>query len=101
LRDSGGEQYFGEPVTKLGHAEQCAFHAQQAGADEELILGALLHDIGHLIDTDVSVRDDRGIERRHRPSGSSLIYPSGTCCPEAQTSYGPPWYPGDSAKRCT
>jgi predicted HD phosphohydrolase len=52
LRDSGGEQYFGEPVTKLEHAEQCAWHAQQAGADEELILASLLHDVGHLIDTE-------------------------------------------------
>jgi 2-amino-1-hydroxyethylphosphonate dioxygenase (glycine-forming) len=59
LRHSGGEQYFGEPVTKLGHAEQCAWHAQQAGADEELILASLLHDIGHLIDTDLTIRDER------------------------------------------
>lgn len=42
--------YFGEAVTKLQHAEQAAFHATQAGADEELILAALLHDIGHLLE---------------------------------------------------
>jgi phosphonate degradation associated HDIG domain protein len=59
LRDSGGEQYFGEPVSKLEHAEQCAWHAQQAGADEELILASLLHDVGHLIDTESAVRDER------------------------------------------
>lgn len=59
LEHSGGEQYFGEAVTKLAHSEQCAWHAQQAGADEELILAALLHDIGHLLDTEDSVRDER------------------------------------------
>jgi phosphonate degradation associated HDIG domain protein len=59
LRNSGGEQYFGEPVTKLQHAEQCAWHARQAGADEELILASLLHDVGHLLDTESAIRDKR------------------------------------------
>jgi 2-amino-1-hydroxyethylphosphonate dioxygenase (glycine-forming) len=59
LTDSGGEQYFGEAVTKLQHAEQCAWHAAQAGADEELILAALLHDVGHLLDTPDTQRDAR------------------------------------------
>ncbi len=57
--DSGSEQYFGEAVTKTQHAEQCAWHAEQAGADEELILAALLHDIGHLLDVPEARRDER------------------------------------------
>lgn len=59
LRGSEGEQYFGEAVTKLQHAEQCAWHASQAGADEELTLAALLHDIGHLFDDDGTIRNER------------------------------------------
>ena len=59
LQRSGGEEYFGEAVTKLQHAEQCAWHAQNAGADDELILASLLHDIGHLLDVEGTVRDER------------------------------------------
>lgn len=60
LLGRGGEDaYFGEAVTKLQHAEQCAWHATQAGADEELILAALLHDIGHLLENEAAVRDPR------------------------------------------
>ncbi len=59
LRQSGSEGYFGEAVNKLAHAEQCADQAAKAGADDELILAALLHDIGHLLDTPDTRRDDR------------------------------------------
>jgi phosphonate degradation associated HDIG domain protein len=59
LAGTGGEQYFGEAVTKLEHAVQCAWHARQAGACEELILAALLHDIGHVLDDEDTIRDER------------------------------------------
>lgn len=59
LNKTGGEQYFGESVTKLEHAEQCAWCASQAGADEELVLAALLHDIGHLLEDANAIRDER------------------------------------------
>jgi phosphonate degradation associated HDIG domain protein len=41
--------YFGEPVSQLAHALQCAHFARRAGGDDELVLAALLHDIGHLV----------------------------------------------------
>lgn len=42
-------EYFGEPVTQLQHALQCADFAVRAYPDEpEMAIAALLHDIGHL-----------------------------------------------------
>ena len=43
----------------LEHALQCAHLAARAGAEEEVILAALLHDIGHLFDDEATVRDER------------------------------------------
>lgn len=59
LERSGGDQYYGEAVSKLEHALQCAWHALRSGADEELILAALLHDVGHLFDAEGTVRDEK------------------------------------------
>jgi 2-amino-1-hydroxyethylphosphonate dioxygenase (glycine-forming) len=41
--------YFGEPVTQLAHALQCAALAHDSGSHDDLILAALLHDVGHLL----------------------------------------------------
>ena len=43
-----GARRYGESVTQLAHALQCAALARAAGADDDLVLAALLHDIGHL-----------------------------------------------------
>ena len=45
----GNDPYFGEPVTQLEHALQCAGLAERAGADNETVIAAFLHDIGHLL----------------------------------------------------
>ena len=44
----GEEDYFGEPVSHLEHALQCAALAAEAGHDEDVVVAALLHDIGHI-----------------------------------------------------
>ena len=51
LERSAAEAYYGEPATQLEHALQTAQLAQNADADEETILAALLHDIGHVLDS--------------------------------------------------
>jgi 2-amino-1-hydroxyethylphosphonate dioxygenase (glycine-forming) len=45
----GDEDYDGEPVSQTSHMIQCAMQAINEGADTELVLGAFLHDIGHLL----------------------------------------------------
>jgi 2-amino-1-hydroxyethylphosphonate dioxygenase (glycine-forming) len=44
----GSEDYIGEPVSQIEHMCQCAQLAEAAGADDDVILAAFLHDIGHL-----------------------------------------------------
>jgi phosphonate degradation associated HDIG domain protein len=46
----GSSAYFGESVSMTEHALQAAHFAQAAAAAPALILAALLHDVGHLIE---------------------------------------------------
>lgn len=49
FENGGSEAYFGEPVSQLQHALQAAHAAVRAQADDELVVAALLHDVGHLL----------------------------------------------------
>lgn len=62
----GAEQYTGEPVTQLEHALQSAWLAEQAGADDELVTAALLHDLGHLLAEHGATPTLRGIDDLHQ-----------------------------------
>jgi phosphonate degradation associated HDIG domain protein len=44
----GQEDYIGEPVSQLEHMVQAAQLAESEGYDDEVILAAFFHDIGHL-----------------------------------------------------
>lgn len=44
----GGDDYIGEPVSQLEHMCQAAQLAQSEGHDDEVVLAAFFHDIGHL-----------------------------------------------------
>lgn len=44
----GGEEYAGEKVSQLEHMLQAATLARQQGYDDEVVLAAFLHDIGHI-----------------------------------------------------
>jgi 2-amino-1-hydroxyethylphosphonate dioxygenase (glycine-forming) len=44
----GNEDYIGEPVSQLEHMCQCAQLAEAEGYNDEVILAAFFHDIGHL-----------------------------------------------------
>jgi phosphonate degradation associated HDIG domain protein len=47
-QDHGSLEYAGEAVTQLEHALQSMEMAREADCDEEMILAAFLHDIGHI-----------------------------------------------------
>lgn len=44
----GDEDYIGEPVSQLEHMSQSAQLAIQQGCDDEIVLAAFFHDIGHI-----------------------------------------------------
>jgi 2-amino-1-hydroxyethylphosphonate dioxygenase (glycine-forming) len=44
----GGSEYSGEKVSQLEHMVQAAQLAEEGGHDEEVVLAAFLHDIGHI-----------------------------------------------------
>ncbi|MEO6639264.1 MAG: phosphohydrolase, partial [Ginsengibacter sp.] len=56
----GNEDYIGEPVSQIEHMCQCAQLAEKEDYDEEVILAAFFHDIGHLCEhiMDVNYMDD-------------------------------------------
>ena len=62
----GAAMYSGEPVTQLEHALQTAHLAEQAGADDELVTAALLHDLGHLLNDQGESPTLRGIDDLHQ-----------------------------------
>jgi len=45
----GASSYIGEPVSITQHSLQCGEAARASGADDEMIVAALLHDVGHVL----------------------------------------------------
>lgn len=73
LRSRGLQRYTGEPVSHLEHALQCADLAQRAGASKALVVAALLHDVGHLIEGAAGTPSLEGIDDRHEQRGAELL----------------------------
>ncbi|WP_324670545.1 phosphonate degradation HD-domain oxygenase [Hymenobacter sp. GOD-10R] len=47
-QEHGNEDYIGEPVSQLEHMWQAAALARAEGYDDEVVLAAFFHDLGHL-----------------------------------------------------
>lgn len=47
LQSAGSSAYIGEGISQLAHAEQAAEQASLKSRDQEVIIAALLHDLGH------------------------------------------------------
>ncbi len=71
----GGEEYLGEPVTMAEHMLQGATIAEQNGQDEDIIVGALLHDIGHFTSEFGTYHPDDTEDRHHEDAGAYVLEP--------------------------
>lgn len=69
----GGEEYLGEPVNMGQHMLQGATIAQQNGQPEEIIIGALLHDIGHFTSEFGTFSMDDTEDRHHEEAGAEVL----------------------------
>lgn len=56
----GDEDYIGEPVSQIEHMSQAAVLAAADGYDDEVVLAAFFHDIGHLCADDAESMDGMG-----------------------------------------
>lgn len=69
----GGEEYLGEPVTMAEHMLQGAALAEKAGHDEEIIVAALLHDIGHFTSEFGTFSMEDTEDRYHEEAGAEVL----------------------------
>lgn len=70
-----GDNMYDEEISQTTHAVQCARRAQQDGAAPSLVLAALLHDVGHLLEirsrASAEVVTDRDL--RHQDTGADCL----------------------------
>ncbi|MEO6453105.1 MAG: phosphonate degradation HD-domain oxygenase [Ginsengibacter sp.] len=59
-KNYGNQDYIGEPVSQVEHMCQCAQLAEKEGHDNEVVLAAFLHDIGHLLEHLMPVKNMDG-----------------------------------------
>ncbi|WP_299471282.1 HD domain-containing protein [uncultured Roseibium sp.] len=69
----GDEEYLGEPVTMAQHMLQGASLAEQRGLDDEIIVGALLHDIGHFTSEFGTFSMEDTKDRYHEEAGARVL----------------------------
>jgi [1-hydroxy-2-(trimethylamino)ethyl]phosphonate dioxygenase len=70
LLAGSGRYTYGESVSQLTHALQCAQRARHDRADDELIVAALLHDVGHLVHGGREAPD-----HHHGSEGAAFVRP--------------------------
>lgn len=61
---------YGETVTQLQHSLQAAQLARRDGSDDEMVLAALLHDLGHLLEEAADTPD-----RHHGHHAAEVLRP--------------------------
>ena len=77
-RQYGNEDYIGEPVSQLEHMCQCAQLAEGEGYDEDVVLAAFFHDIGHLCEHIMPVQQMNGFGvADHEKLGADFLLSKG------------------------
>lgn len=69
LYERRGARHYGEGVSQLDHALQCAHLARLDGAADSLVAAALLHDLGHLLEDDEAA----DVDARHEARGARAL----------------------------
>ncbi len=69
----GSRAYFGERVSMLEHGLQAAHFARVQQATDALVIAALLHDVGHLLEAVPEAIEDWISDARHEESGARWL----------------------------
>ncbi|ETD38469.1 phosphohydrolase [Pseudomonas chlororaphis subsp. aurantiaca PB-St2] len=62
----GDSDYIGEPVSQIEHMSQAAQLAMAEGFDDEVVLAAFFHDIGHICEQDAESMGGFGVVSHER-----------------------------------
>jgi phosphonate degradation associated HDIG domain protein len=73
FKQRGAGAYYGEPVSMTEHMLQAAYFARAEAAPAALVIAALLHDVGHLIETVPDDIADWTTDARHEEVGSRWL----------------------------
>jgi len=71
----GSESYLGEDVSMSEHMLQGAWLAEQEGAADELVIAALLHDVGHYTGEFGTYSPDDTEDKYHDAAGAKVLAP--------------------------
>ena len=95
LFEKWGQQFYSENISQTAHAVQCAQLAEEANASSALVLAALLHDVGHLVDLEDSAgREEHEIDTAHEATASRMLaslFPAAVTAPIALHVDGKRW----------
>ena len=73
LYEARGHRRYGEDVTELQHALQCAMFAKRAGEPGHMVAACLLHDYGHLLHDLGEDIAEHGVDARHEELGANHL----------------------------
>ena len=69
----GAQAYFGERVSVTEHGLQAAHFAQAEAAPDAMVVAALLHDIGHLLEAAPDDIEEWTLDARHEEIGARWL----------------------------